>query len=137
MYREGILIFWSLASILNCMVYVSQQSTQKAREQLGILYQSSMPRKYFITLATVAGLHLPTYGVCMQNNKNFINSLERVQNVELKASTKNWSSRCEFLLQLCNLPTLACRRHYLKLCLLLCSFKRTVSCHTLNTQSST
>ena len=48
----------------------------------------------------------------------YISSLERVQKFALKVCTKSWSSGYESLLQSCNLPTLACRRRYLKLCLL-------------------
>ena len=52
------------------------------------------------------------------HQQGLINSLERVQKFALKVCTRNWSSDYESLLQLCNLPTLASRRHYLKLCLL-------------------
>ena len=52
------------------------------------------------------------------HQQGLINSLERVQKFALKVCTKNWSSGYESLLQSCNLPTLASRRHYLKLCLL-------------------
>ena len=52
------------------------------------------------------------------HQQGLINSLQRVQKFALKVCTRNWSSDYESLLQLCNLPTLASRRHYLKLCLL-------------------
>ena len=41
-----------------------------------------------------------------------------MQKFALKVCTKHWSSDYESLLQLCKLPTLASRRHYLKLCVL-------------------
>ena len=52
------------------------------------------------------------------HQQGLINSLERVQKFALKVCTKHWSSEYESLLQACNLPTLASRRHYLKLGLL-------------------
>ena len=50
--------------------------------------------------------------------QGLINSLERVQKFSLEVCTKNCCSEYESLLQSCNLPTHASRRHYLKLCLL-------------------
>ena len=41
-----------------------------------------------------------------------------MQKFALKVWTKHWSYDYESLLQLCKLPTLASRRHYLKLCVL-------------------
>ena len=74
--------------------------------------------KYFTTLATV---NLSTFGVCstcIWDLQGHINSLERVQKFELKVCTNTWSFEYESLLQLCNLPTLSSRRHYMKLYLL-------------------
>ena len=93
---------------------------KNASQQVGILYPSLC--KYVITLVAVPGLHLATSGVCItcmgSHQQGLITSLERVQKFALKVCTKNWNSDYESLHQLYNLPTLASRRHYLKLCLL-------------------
>ena len=74
--------------------------------------------KYFTTLATVNLFAFGVCSTCIWNLQGHINSLERVQKFELKVCTNTWSSEYESLLQLCDLPTLASRRHYMKLCLL-------------------
>ena len=96
---------------------------KKARQQVGILY-----RKFYSSAN--ASIHLQLYLAYIRphleyaapvwdpHQQGLINSLERVQKFALKVCTRNWSSDYESLLQSCNLPTLASRRHYLKLCLL-------------------
>jgi len=77
--------------------------------------------KHFITLIAVPGLRPSTSGVCStwdSYQQGVINSQERVQKFALKVCTKSWSFGYESMFQSCNLPTLAIRRHYMKLCLL-------------------
>ena len=111
-----------LTSTLNWSMQVSEVC-KKARQQVGILY-----RKFYSSTntSTLLQLYLAYIRPHLEyaapvwdpHQQGLINSLERVQKFALKVCTRNWSSDYESLLQLCNLPTLASRRHYLKLCLL-------------------
>ena len=90
---------------------------------MGILYRkfypsantSSLLQLYLAYIRPHLEYAVPVWDPYQQG---LINSLERVQKFALKVCTKNWSSGYESLLQSCNLPTLASRRHYLKLRLL-------------------
>ena len=111
-----------LTSTLNWSLQVSE-ICKKARQQVGILYRkfyssantSSLLQLYLVYIRPHLEYAAPVWDPYQQG---LINSLERVQKFALKVCTKNWSSGYESLLQSCNLPTLASRRHYLKLCLL-------------------
>ena len=125
MYGEGALVQvpWSLAYFHPQLVFASQWNMQESK----VTSAYTIPKvlslcKYVITLATVSGLH-PSHleyaaPVWDPYQQELINSLERVQKFALNVCFKSWSSGCKSLLQSCNLPTLASRRHYLKLCLL-------------------
>ena len=103
----------------------SMQVSEVCRQQVGILY-----RKFYPSANSSSLLSLQLYLAYIRphleyavpvwdpHQQGLISSLERVQKFALKVCTKNWSSGYESLLQSCNLPTLACRRRYLKLCLL-------------------
>ena len=110
-----------LTSILNWSMQVSKVCKRcKATSGYSVLKVLSLC-KHFLTLIAVPGLHPSTSGVCStwdSYQQGVINSLERVQKFALKVCTKSWSFGYESMFQSCNLPTLAIRRHYMKLCLL-------------------
>ena len=111
-----------LTSSLNWSKQVSEVC-KKARQQVGILYRKFYP---FANSSSLLQLYLAYIRPHLEyatpvwdpHQRGLISSLERVQKFALKVCTKNWSSGYESLLQSCNLPTLASRRCYLKLCLL-------------------
>ena len=119
--RSTLIGVW-LTSTLNWSLQVSE-ICKKARQQVGILYRkfypsantSSLLQLYLAYIRPHLEYAVPVWDPYQQG---LINSLERVQKFAPKVCTKNWSSGYESLLQSCNLPTLASRRHYLKLCLL-------------------
>ena len=107
---------------LNWSMQVSEVC-KKARQQVGILYRKFYPSANSLSLLQLYLAYIRPHleyavPVWDPHQRGLISSLERVQKFTLKVCTKSWSSGYESLLQSCNLPTLACRRRYLKLCLL-------------------
>ena len=111
-----------LTSTLNWSMQVNKEC-KKARQQVGILYRKFHSSANTSTLLQLYLAYIRPHleylaPVWDPHQQRLIKSLERVQKFALKVCTKHWSSDYEFLLQLCKLPTLASRRHYLKLCVL-------------------
>ena len=110
-----------ITSTLNWSTHISEICT-RARRQAGIIYRnfnvhtssSTLLQLYLMFvrphLIRSSGLEPPSQGLS--------DSLERVQKFALRMCMRDWSGDYATLLQSSNLPPLASRRRYLKLCFL-------------------
>ena len=92
----------------------------KARRQIGFLYRSLYSYAGCDTFLTLylshVRPHLEYAAVVWDPHQiNLINKLESVQKFALKAVTKQWKANYVDLLHVCQVPSLAQRRQYLKL----------------------
>ena len=92
----------------------------KARRQIGFLYRSLYSYAGCDTFLTLylshVRPHLEYAAVVWDPHQiNLINKLESVQKFALKAVTKQWKANYVDLLRVCQVPSLAQRRQYLKL----------------------
>ena len=100
-----------------------EEVCKKARRHFGVLYRKfyhHASNQTFLRLyLTYIRPHLEyAAAVWDPHQQGLINSLESVQKLALKASTRNWKASYDTLINTCNVPTLEERRHCLKLSIL-------------------
>ena len=113
-----------ITSTLNWSAHISEICT-RARRQTGIIYRKFYGHTSSSTLLqlylTFVQAHLEYAApVWDPHQQGLTDSLERVQKFSLRMCMRDWNAT---LLQSSNLPTLASRSHYLKLCFLSKSLK--------------
>ena len=111
-----------ITSTLNWSTHISEICT-RARRQAGIIYHKFYGHASNSTLLqlylTFVRPHLEYAALVWDpHQQGLSDSLERVQKFELRMCMRDWNADYATLLQSSNLPTLASRRHYLKLCFL-------------------
>ena len=111
-----------LTSTLNWSTHITEIS-KKARSQLGIVYRNFYQHSNSATLLQLyfsyIRPHLEYAAIVWDPHQvGLIHSLERIQKFALRMCTKNWNLEHNVLLEICDIPSLAVRRHHPKLCYL-------------------
>ena len=109
-----------ITSSLNWSALQIDEICLKARRQIGFLYRSlygyAGGNTFLSLYLSHVRPHLEYAAVVWDPHQIIlINKLENVQKFALKAATKQWKANYDDLLSVCQVPSLAQRRRYLKL----------------------